>query len=99
MSVVIFADEIREQFIRYGPLTVDWPHKAQSKAYFPPKGKLGSLVWLLYISVILFIYLHTSYIYIYSYIDLKWNLSITATFGDQYFGHYRKLAFQTEGPL
>ncbi|KAL5471467.1 hypothetical protein EMCRGX_G029587 [Ephydatia muelleri] len=31
-------DEIREHFVRYGPLTVDWPHKAQSKAYFPPKG-------------------------------------------------------------
>ena len=32
------ADEIKEHFVRFGPLTVDWPHKAQSKAYFPPKG-------------------------------------------------------------
>ena len=35
-------DEIREHFVRYGPLTVDWPHKAQSKAYFPPKGIYSS---------------------------------------------------------
>ena len=34
------TDEIKEHFIRFGPLTVDWPHKAQSKAYFPPKGTL-----------------------------------------------------------
>ena len=32
------TDEIKEHFVRFGPLTVDWPHKAQSKAYFPPKG-------------------------------------------------------------
>lgn len=31
-------DEIRDAFIQFGGLTVDWPHKAQSKAYFPPKG-------------------------------------------------------------
>jgi hypothetical protein len=31
-------DEIKDHFLRFGPLTVDWPHKAQSKAYFPPKG-------------------------------------------------------------
>jgi cytoplasmic polyadenylation element-binding protein len=23
---------------RFGPLVVDWPHKAESKSYFPPKG-------------------------------------------------------------
>jgi cytoplasmic polyadenylation element-binding protein len=34
----IDEDEIRDHFIRFGALTVDWPHKAQSKAYFPPKG-------------------------------------------------------------
>ena len=34
----IDQDEIKEHFVRYGHLTVDWPHKAQSKAYFPPKG-------------------------------------------------------------
>ena len=32
------SDEIRDAFIQFGGLTVDWPHKAQSKAYFPPKG-------------------------------------------------------------
>jgi len=36
---VLYVDEIKEHFVRFGPLTVDWPHKAQSKAYFPPKGK------------------------------------------------------------
>ena len=35
---IIIADEIRDAFIQFGNLTVDWPHKAQSKAYFPPKG-------------------------------------------------------------
>ena len=34
-------DEIRDHFIQFGALTVDWPHKAQSKAYFPPKGNLS----------------------------------------------------------
>ncbi|XP_003383311.1 PREDICTED: cytoplasmic polyadenylation element-binding protein 2-like [Amphimedon queenslandica] len=34
----IDEDEIRDHFIQFGALTVDWPHKAQSKAYFPPKG-------------------------------------------------------------
>jgi len=27
-------------FRRFGPLVVDWPHKAESKSYFPPKGIL-----------------------------------------------------------
>lgn len=31
-------DEITSSFRRYGPLVVDWPHKAESKSYFPPKG-------------------------------------------------------------
>ena len=34
----IFPDEITASFRRYGPLIVDWPHKAESKSYFPPKG-------------------------------------------------------------
>lgn len=38
MCVCVFIDEIRDHFIQFGSLTVDWPHKAQSKAYFPPKG-------------------------------------------------------------
>ena len=37
--VVTFAEEITAAFRRFGPLVVDWPHKAESKSYFPPKGK------------------------------------------------------------
>jgi len=33
-----FVDEIMSAFRRFGPLVVDWPHKAESKSYFPPKG-------------------------------------------------------------
>lgn len=32
------TDEITNSFRRYGHLVVDWPHKAESKSYFPPKG-------------------------------------------------------------
>ena len=35
---MIIADEITASFRRFGPLVVDWPHKAESKSYFPPKG-------------------------------------------------------------
>jgi len=34
------SDEITVAFRRFGPLVVDWPHKAESKSYFPPKGIL-----------------------------------------------------------
>ena len=34
----IYVDEITASFRRFGPLVVDWPHKAESKSYFPPKG-------------------------------------------------------------
>ncbi|GFT27788.1 cytoplasmic polyadenylation element-binding protein 3 [Nephila pilipes] len=34
----IDEDEINASFRRFGPLVVDWPHKAESKSYFPPKG-------------------------------------------------------------
>lgn len=34
----LFIDEITASFRRFGPLVVDWPHKAESKSYFPPKG-------------------------------------------------------------
>ena len=37
--VVMLAEEITAAFRRFGPLVVDWPHKAESKSYFPPKGK------------------------------------------------------------
>uniref|UniRef100_H2Z754 RRM domain-containing protein n=1 Tax=Ciona savignyi TaxID=51511 RepID=H2Z754_CIOSA len=30
--------EIQASFRQFGPLVVDWPHKAESKSYFPPKG-------------------------------------------------------------
>lgn len=33
-----YSDEITASFRRFGPLVVDWPHKAESKSYFPPKG-------------------------------------------------------------
>ncbi|KAK9399038.1 RRM domain-containing protein [Crotalus adamanteus] len=33
----IDEDEITASFRRFGPLVVDWPHKAESKSYFPPK--------------------------------------------------------------
>jgi len=34
----IDEDEIVTHFRQYGNLIVDWPHKAESKSYFPPKG-------------------------------------------------------------
>ncbi|KAK5870431.1 hypothetical protein PBY51_025064 [Eleginops maclovinus] len=34
----IDEDEITSSFRRFGLLVVDWPHKAESKSYFPPKG-------------------------------------------------------------
>ncbi len=37
-SVFRFAEEITASFRRFGSLVVDWPHKAESKSYFPPKG-------------------------------------------------------------
>uniref|UniRef100_A0A8B9GRW5 Cytoplasmic polyadenylation element binding protein 4 n=1 Tax=Astyanax mexicanus TaxID=7994 RepID=A0A8B9GRW5_ASTMX len=43
-SVFIFSDEITASFRRFGPLFVDWPHKAESKSYFPPKGKSRSSI-------------------------------------------------------
>ncbi|WAR22201.1 CPEB4-like protein, partial [Mya arenaria] len=34
----IDEEEITLAFRRFGPVVVDWPHKAESKSYFPPKG-------------------------------------------------------------
>ncbi|CAF0742692.1 unnamed protein product [Didymodactylos carnosus] len=34
----IDEEEIIAHFQRFGPLMVDWPHKQESKSYFPPKG-------------------------------------------------------------
>lgn len=36
-------DEITNSFRRFGHLVVDWPHKAESKSYFPPKGERASV--------------------------------------------------------
>ena len=38
----IDEDEIQASFRKYGPLIVDWPHKNESKSYFPPKVKFHS---------------------------------------------------------
>ncbi|XP_031551459.1 cytoplasmic polyadenylation element-binding protein 2-like isoform X2 [Actinia tenebrosa] len=46
----IDEDEIHASFCRFGSLTVDWPHKAESKSYFPPKG-YAFLLYLEEISV------------------------------------------------
>jgi hypothetical protein len=35
---MIKIEEIIAHFQRFGPLIVDWPHKQESKSYFPPKG-------------------------------------------------------------
>lgn len=35
----LVLDEITASFRRFGHLFVDWPHKAESKSYFPPKGE------------------------------------------------------------
>jgi hypothetical protein len=32
------ADDIKRHFIQFGDLLVDWPHKARTRALFPPKG-------------------------------------------------------------
>ena len=44
----LFVVEIHGAFCRFGALTVDWPHKAQTKSYFPPKGMMNN--WLISIS-------------------------------------------------
>ena len=40
----IDEEEIKASFRRFGTLIVDWPHKAESKSYFPPKGDRKSVV-------------------------------------------------------
>ena len=39
-------DEITASFRRFGPLIVDWPHKAESKSYFPPKGNSQDSIYM-----------------------------------------------------
>ncbi|MGH0154484.1 UNVERIFIED_CONTAM: hypothetical protein FKN15_054019 [Acipenser sinensis] len=44
----IDEDEITTSFRRFGHLVVDWPHKAESKSYFPPKVELAMIMDRLY---------------------------------------------------
>ena len=53
--LVVFAEEIKCYFEKFGPLTVDWPHKAQTKAYFPPKGEVFKMCQLWVANLELFI--------------------------------------------
>ena len=52
---VFFAEEIKCYFEKFGPLTVDWPHKAQTKAYFPPKGEVFKMCQLWVVTLELFV--------------------------------------------
>lgn len=45
-SVCCSLDEITASFRRFGPLIVDWPHKAESKSYFPPKGNFQYSIYM-----------------------------------------------------
>ena len=38
LRIICTIEEIIAHFQRFGPLIVDWPHKQESKSYFPPKG-------------------------------------------------------------
>ena len=35
---VAFSEDIRVFFMRFGTVTVDWPHKSHSRGSIPPKG-------------------------------------------------------------
>ena len=48
----IDEDEITASFRRFGPLVVDWPHKAESKSYFPPKGYAFLLFQVRYMNIL-----------------------------------------------
>lgn len=50
--MLFFLDEITASFRRFGHLFVDWPHKAESKSYFPPKGMLRVLGILLHFKML-----------------------------------------------
>lgn len=72
-----FTEEITAAFRRFGPLIVDWPHKAESKSYFPPKGRADKMyrhhpvrVTLLlekYVWLILLSHLNCKFLYSTSY--------------------------------
>uniref|UniRef100_A0A914XC88 Cytoplasmic polyadenylation element-binding protein 1 n=1 Tax=Plectus sambesii TaxID=2011161 RepID=A0A914XC88_9BILA len=38
LPIDVDEDELNATFSQFGPLVVDWPHKTESKTYFPPKG-------------------------------------------------------------
>ncbi|VDK83309.1 unnamed protein product [Litomosoides sigmodontis] len=38
LPIDIDENELTATFSRFGPLSVDWPNKGESKSYFPPKG-------------------------------------------------------------
>lgn len=46
------AEEITSSFRRFGALVVDWPHKAESKSYFPPKGYAFLLFQVIHLSIL-----------------------------------------------
>lgn len=55
-------DEITSSFRRFGHLVVDWPHKAESKSYFPPKG-ISKSIKLTYLWLVTSIYIEPARYY------------------------------------
>uniref|UniRef100_A0A9J7Y7P1 Cytoplasmic polyadenylation element binding protein 2 n=2 Tax=Cyprinus carpio TaxID=7962 RepID=A0A9J7Y7P1_CYPCA len=84
----IDEDEITSSFRRFGHLVVDWPHKAESKSYFPPKVHykcLFSIQFNMQLSALLFhngiLFLFSStlcfiFLYVVFQVQIRpWNLS------------------------
>ena len=44
VCVYACAEDIKNIFVCFGSLIVDWPHKLQTKACVPPKGELPDVV-------------------------------------------------------
>ena len=55
-SLFNFTEEIMLAFRQFGQLLVDWPHKAESKSYFPPKGKQHSSLSINLITSVCFVF-------------------------------------------
>ena len=51
----IDEDEINASFRKFGPLSVDWPHKNESKSYFPPKVSIVQIIPYILLSLLLII--------------------------------------------
>lgn len=66
LSLFGFLEEINASFRRFGSLAVDWPHKAESKSYFPPKGYAFLLfqVLLLYYQLLSYKFLNIFFYYL-----------------------------------